>query len=165
MALRAAMTGHQVYSTLHTNSALGTIPRLLDLGLKPDIMAGNIIGMIAQRLIRKLCVHCRTPYTPSPAQLALLGMADTDTPTTLYDAAGCEHCDWQGYRGRISVMEIVRMNEALDDIVARHGTLRELVHEARKQGILSLADDALRRVLDGTTSLAEAARVVDLTSL
>jgi general secretion pathway protein E/type IV pilus assembly protein PilB len=168
---------------------LGAIPRLLDLGLKPDIMAGNLIGVIAQRLMRKLCPHCRTPYTPDAAQCHLLGLkvgpevgldiapdqglslSSDHAPSwqapptlpTLYEAKGCEACDWQGYRGRIAVMEIVRMNEELDDMIARHATLRELVQAARAQGMQSLADDALRRVLDGTTTLAEAARVVDLT--
>ncbi|RCS56568.1 GspE/PulE family protein [Parvibium lacunae] len=165
MALRAAMTGHQVYTTLHTNSALGAIPRLLDLGLKPDILAGNIIGVLAQRLVRKLCVHCRQPYQPSSAQLALLGVDATQPVPTLYEAVGCEHCEWQGYQGRVALMEIIRMNDALDELIARHATLRELTRMARQQGMHMLAEDAIRRVLDGTTALEEAARVVDLTSL
>jgi type II secretory ATPase GspE/PulE/Tfp pilus assembly ATPase PilB-like protein len=164
MALRAAMTGHQVYSTLHTNSALGTIPRLLDLGLTPEILAGNLIGVVAQRLIRKLCPHCKTPYQPDSALRGLLGIA-ADTTLTLYRAEGCEHCDYQGYRGRLALMEIIKVDSDIDSLIARRATYRELVDCARAKGIRSLTGDAVRRIVDGTTSFEEAVRVVDMTSL
>src|SRR5437762_10463541 len=89
MPFRAAMTGHQVYSTLHTNSAVGAIPRLLDIGIVPDVMAGNIIGIVAQRLVRKLCRTCRQPYEPEPRERRLLGMSASEQ-ATLYRAVGCE---------------------------------------------------------------------------
>lgn len=164
MALRAAMTGHQVYSTLHTNSALGTIPRLLDLGLTPEILAGNLIGVVAQRLVRKLCRHCKTPYEPDSALRGLLGIA-ADTTLTLYRAEGCEHCDYQGYRGRLALMEIIKVDSDIDSLIARRATYRELVDCARAKGIRSLTGDAVRRIVDGTTSFEEAVRVVDMTSL
>lgn len=164
MALRAAMTGHQVYSTLHTNSALGTIPRLLDLGLTPEILAGNLIGVVAQRLIRKLCPHCKTPYQPDSALRSLLGIA-ADATVTLYRAEGCEHCDYQGYRGRLALMEIIKVDSDIDSLIARRATYRELVDCARAKGIRSLTGDAVRRIVDGTTSFEEAVRVVDMTSL
>jgi type II secretory ATPase GspE/PulE/Tfp pilus assembly ATPase PilB-like protein len=164
MALRAAMTGHQVYSTLHTNSALGTIPRLLDLGLTPEILAGNLIGVVAQRLVRKLCQHCKTPYVPDSALRGLLGIA-ADTTLTLYRAEGCEHCDYQGYRGRLALMEIIKVDSDIDSLIARRATYRELVDCARAKGIRSLTGDAVRRIVDGTTSFEEAVRVVDMTSL
>ena len=164
MALRAAMTGHQVYSTLHTNSALGTIPRLLDLGLTPEILAGNLIGVVAQRLVRKLCQHCKTPYEPDSALRGLLGIA-ADTTLTLYRAEGCEHCDYQGYRGRLALMEIIKVDSDIDSLIARRATYRELVDCARAKGIRSLTGDAVRRIVDGTTSFEEAVRVVDMTSL
>ena len=164
MALRAAMTGHQVYSTLHTNSALGTIPRLLDLGLTPEILAGNLIGVVAQRLIRKLCPHCKTPYQPDSALRSLLGIA-ADATVTLYRAEGCEHCDYQGYRGRLALMEIIKVDSDLDILIASRATYRELVDCARAKGIRSLTGDAVRRIVDGTTSFEEAVRVVDMTSL
>src|SRR5262249_42600086 len=91
MAFRAAMSGHQVCSTLHTSSPLGATPGLMDLGVLPDIMAGNVIGVIAQRLVRKLCVHCRAPYPPDPATCKLLGV-DDDDGRPLYQAVGCERC-------------------------------------------------------------------------
>ncbi len=162
MAFRAAMTGHQVYSTLHTNSALGAIPRLLDIGIVPDILAGNIIGVIAQRLIRRLCKHCKQAYEGSPAECKILG-ARPDRPTTLYRAVGCDHCDYQGYRGRLAIMELLKLDGELDEMIARRVTARELLKAAVAKGFRTLADDGIRRVLDGSTSLDELVRVVDLT--
>ena len=163
MALRAAMTGHQVYSTLHTNSAIGAIPRLLDIGILPDIMAGNIIGIIAQRLVRRLCLHCKTPYQAEAHEARLLG-GGTDTPRpVIFRACGCERCDFQGYRGRLAIMELLRLNSDLDELIARRSTAREIRQLAERQGFVSLADDGLRRVLDGSTSIEELGRVVDLT--
>ena len=163
MAFRAAMTGHQVYSTLHTNSAFGSIPRLLDIGILPDILSGNVIGMVAQRLVRRLCPHCKQPYQPEPHELRLLGTAAGRQPPTVYRASGCDLCDFQGYRGRHAIMELVRMDGDLDELVARRATLREIRNAATAKGFRPLADDGLRRVLDGSTSLEEVARVVDLT--
>ena len=162
MALRAAMTGHQVYSTLHTNSAIGAIPRLLDIGILPDIMAGNIIGIIAQRLVRRLCLHCKTPYQAEAHEARLLGGADAPKPV-IFRPCGCERCDFQGYRGRLAIMELLRLNSDLDELIARRSTAREIRQLAERQGFVSLADDGLRRVLDGSTSIEELGRVVDLT--
>ena len=163
MAFRAAMTGHQVYSTLHTNSAIGVIPRLLDIGVLPDIMAGNIIGVVAQRLVRKLCPHCKKPYKPEAHETRLLGLADDAPPPTLYRASGCEHCEYQGYRGRQAIMELLRMDADLDELVARRATNREIKQAALAKGFRTLAEDGLRRVREGSTSLEEVGRVVDLT--
>jgi general secretion pathway protein E/type IV pilus assembly protein PilB len=162
MAFRAAMTGHQVYSTLHTNSALGTIPRLLDIGIVPDILAGNIIGVIAQRLIRRLCKHCKQPYEASAAECKILGVRP-DRAATLYRGVGCDQCDYQGYRGRMAIMELLKMDGELDEMIARRVTARELLKGAVAKGFRTLADDGIRRVLDGSTALDELARVVDLT--
>jgi type II secretory ATPase GspE/PulE/Tfp pilus assembly ATPase PilB-like protein len=164
MALRAAMTGHQVFSTLHTNSALGAMARLQDLGLNPEILAGNMIGVIGQRLVRRLCTHCKRPFQPNVAQARLLGL-DLDEPQSLFDAAGCEACEQQGYLGRIALMEVVRFDADLDELVARRATMRELRSLATQKGARTLAQDAIRRVLDGTTTLSEIARTIDLTSL
>lgn len=162
MALRAAMTGHQVYSTLHTNSAIGAIPRLLDIGVLPDIMSGNIIGIVAQRLVRRLCPHCKTPYQAEAHEARLLGGEDAPRPI-IFRPGGCERCEFQGYRGRLAIMEILRINADLDELIARRCTVREIRQMAQSQGFVSLADDGLRRVLDGSTSLEELGRVVDLT--
>ncbi len=163
MAFRAAMTGHQVYSTLHTNSALGVVPRLLDIGILPDIMAGNIIGVIGQRLVRKLCPHCRRARAPEDFELRLMGVSPERAPAAIFDPGGCTRCEFQGFRGRTAIMELLRMDADLDELVARRATQREIRNAARAKGFRTLAEDGIRRVLDGTTSLAELTRVVDMT--
>jgi type II secretory ATPase GspE/PulE/Tfp pilus assembly ATPase PilB-like protein len=162
MAFRAAMTGHQVYSTLHTNSAVGAVPRLLDIGIVPDILAGNIIGVVAQRLVRRLCKHCKQAYQASPSERSMTG-AKTDKAPTLYRSVGCDQCDYQGYRGRLAIMEILKMDAELDELIAHRATGREMHKAAVAKGFRTLADDGVRRVLDGSTSLEELMRVVDLT--
>ena len=163
MAFRAAMTGHQVFSTLHTNSAVGALPRLLDIGVLPDIMAGNIIGIVAQRLVRKLCPECKYAYYAGELELKLLGVDTTAKEVVLYQPAGCKACEQQGYKGRTTVMELLRINADLEELIARRCSTRELLNKALAGGFRPLADDACRRVLDGTTSLDEISRVVDLT--
>ena len=163
MAFRAAMTGHQVYSTLHSNSAIGAIPRLLDIGVLPDIMAGNIIGIVAQRLVRRLCDHCKAPYHAEPFEIQLLGATAEGPRPVLFRATGCERCDYQGYRGRLAIMELLRIDRGIDELIARRATAHEVRSRALAQGFVTLADDGLRRVLAGVTSLEELGRVVDLT--
>jgi type II secretory ATPase GspE/PulE/Tfp pilus assembly ATPase PilB-like protein len=162
MAFRAAMTGHQVYSTLHTNSSIGAVPRLMDLGVLPDIMAGNIIGVVAQRLLRKLCPHCKSPYTPDAATRRLLAMAAEDS-RPIYQSVGCARCDNIGYRGRVAVMELFKLDPEIDELIARRATGREIKSHATGKGFRTLADDAVSRVMSGQTSLEEISRVVDLT--
>src|SRR5512134_2723020 len=162
MAFRAAMTGHQVFTTLHTNSALGAIPRLLDIGIVPDVMSGNIIGVVAQRLVRRLCRTCRQSYEPDARERRVLSMTPAE-PATLYRAVGCEQCDYQGYRGRQSILEILKIDGGLDELIARRATAREILTAARAKGFKTLADDGVRMVRAGLTSLDELMRVVDLT--
>lgn len=163
MAFRAAMTGHQVFSTLHTNSAVGVIPRLLDIGVLPDIVAGNIIGIVAQRLVRRLCSQCKSPYQAGELERKLLGVAPDQQDVIIYRAAGCKECEQQGYRGRTTVVELLRINADLEESIAKRLSTRELLNKALASGFEPLANDACRRVLDGTTSLDEIGRVVDLT--
>ncbi len=162
MAFRAAMTGHQVFSTLHTNSALGVVPRLLDIGVLPDVMAGNIIGILAQRLVRKLCVHCKTSYQPSDLEQKILGVGQ-HTDILLHRADGCEHCEGRGFSGRTALMEVLRIDSDLDEAIAHRATKRELNDIAVKNGFSSLAEDGIRKICAGITSIDEVSRVVDLT--
>ncbi len=159
MALRAAMTGHQVFTTLHTNSALGAIPRLTDIGVKPEIMAGNIIGIVGQRLLRTLCKYCKTPRPADEFEQLILGV---DDQVDVYDPVGCEKCRG-GFKGRVSVMEILKMDAELDELVASRATTRELLKVALANGFKTMADDGIRRVLLGETTIEELSRVVDLT--
>ena len=163
MAFRAAMTGHQVYSTLHTNSAIGAIPRLLDLGVLPDIMAGNIIGVIAQRLVRRLCTRCKNPTAADATTLQLLRHDKNAPAPMVYSAMGCSFCNDTGYKGRMAIMEILKMDADIDELVSRRGSGREMRKLAEDKGFRSLAEDGVRRVLSGETSLDEISRVVDLT--
>ena len=189
MTFRAAMTGHQVYSTLHTNSAIGAIPRLLDIGVAPGVLAGNIIGIVAQRLVRRLCPECREPVPSPTGPLAAAGGRaqaaggdlpagsggipgggggnrtgeGLDTGRPPFRPVGCPRCDHQGYRGRIALTEVLRFDAALDALVARRAPAHELLEAAQAQGFVTLARDAMRRVADGSSTLEEVSRVVDLT--
>ena len=163
MAFRAAMTGHQVYTTLHTNSAIGALPRLRDIGVIPEIMAGNIIGVVAQRLIRKLCKFCKVAYTPSEIDLRMLANNKGAVPEKIYKAKGCTSCDNSGYKGRMALLEILKMNSDLDDLLAHGATTKEIKEAAYKQGFFTLADDGIRHIINGITSIQEVARVADLT--
>jgi type II secretory ATPase GspE/PulE/Tfp pilus assembly ATPase PilB-like protein len=163
MAFRAAMTGHQVYSTLHTNSAIGALPRLRDIGIIPEIMAGNIIGVIAQRLVRKLCKFCKSAYAPNEDDLRMLSNHLGIKPQKIYKAKGCTSCDNTGYTGRLALLEILKMNSDLDDLLAHGATTKEIKEAAYQQGFFTLADDGVRHIIEGITSIKEVARVADLT--
>ena len=163
MAFRAAMTGHQVLSTLHTNSAIGKFPRLLDIGVLPDIMTGNIIGVISQRLIRLLCDQCKVEKEPDEIESKLLDIEVDSQKHIIYDAKGCAHCENTGYKGRVAIIEALRINTELDEKIAKRATLGELKATAKTTGYMTLADDAVRCVLEGKSSLTEVSRVIDLT--
>ena len=165
MAFRAAMTGHQVYTTLHTNSAVGAVPRLLDLGVLPDIMAGNIIGVIAQRLVRLLCIHCRQPVVIDDATTRLLQREGQPAPRHIWRAVGCRECAGQGYRGRRAIMELLKVDPDIDELIARRATTREIRQLAMAKGFEPLVEQGLRLVRDGLSSLSEVSRVVDLTDM
>jgi type II secretory ATPase GspE/PulE/Tfp pilus assembly ATPase PilB-like protein len=163
MALKAAMTGHQVYTTLHTNDSFGALPRLFDLGLKPGMVAGAIIAVFAQRLVRKLCAHCKRPHTPDAEECKLLGV-DTANPPSLFKAkeGGCDACAGQGYKGRTAIVEILSFDEELDDMVANNATKAQIKAKAIEKGFKSLKDDGILKVLDGITTLKALADVVDV---
>lgn len=163
MALKAAMTGHQVYTTLHTNDSFGAIPRLVDLGLKPGMIAGAVIAVFAQRLVRKLCPECRQEFAPDPEQCKILGI-EADDPRTIFKArqGGCNACSGQGYKGRVAIAEILLMDEDLDEIVARGGTKVELKRAAQQKGFKNMRDDGILKVLDGITSIEEVAAAVHI---
>jgi len=163
MAFRAAMTGHQVFSTLHTNSALGAFPRLADIGIVPDIMAGNIIGVVAQRLVRVLCPHCKEAYEPDDMERKILRLQPAAKPQ-IYRAKGCKQCGMNGFRGRMAIMELLRIDSDMDALISRRAHLDELQKTAIDKGFVTLAEDGVRRILEGYTSVSEVMRVIDLTS-
>lgn len=163
MALKAAMTGHQVYTTLHTNDSFGAIPRLLDLSLKPGMVAGAIVAVFAQRLVRRLCTECKVPHEATAEECVLLGV-DPATKPTIYDAkqGGCKACGGQGYKGRVAVAEILTFDEDMDEIIARSGTKAEIKAAAVEKGFKSMKDDGMLKILDGMTSIEALSKVVDV---
>jgi general secretion pathway protein E/type IV pilus assembly protein PilB len=163
MAFRAAMTGHQVFTTLHTNSALGVFPRLSDIGILPDIMAGNIIGVVAQRLVRVLCPHCKQSHELNDVDRKILRLKPSDKPK-IFKPKGCKQCNQTGYRGRMAIIELLRIDSDMDSLISRRAHLDELQKMAMDKGFVTLAEDGVRRIIEGYTSLAEVMRVIDLTS-
>ncbi|HBH27047.1 MAG TPA: type II secretion system protein E [Rhodospirillaceae bacterium] len=164
MALKAAMTGHQVYTTLHTNDSFGAIPRLLDLGLKPGMIAGAIIAVFAQRLTRRLCPECKEAYTPTEEECVQYLDVDPANPPTIYRArkGGCPACNGKGYKGRVAVAEILTLDEDMDEILAEGASKAALKALAYKKGFKDLRHDGILKVLEGITSLEALARVVDI---
>ncbi len=163
MALKAAMTGHQVFTSLHTNDSFGAIPRLLDLGMKPGMLAGAVIAVFAQRLARRLCGSCKIEYTPSAEECEIIGI-DSGAPQNIFKSNpdGCDACAGKGYKGRVAVVEILLFDEELDEIVARNESKAELKTAAVKKGFKSMRDDGILKVLEGVTDIEALARVVDL---
>src|SRR5205807_10068715 len=134
----------------------------LDIGIVPDILAGNIIGILAQRLVRRLCRTCRQSYDPDARERQLIGVTSAES-AALYRPVGRELCDYQAFRGRQSILESLKVDGALDEMVARRATAREILAAARAQGLKTHAADGARLVRQGATSLEELMRVVDLT--
>ncbi len=164
MALKAAMTGHQVYTSLHTNDSFGAIPRLLDLGLKPGMIAGAIIAVFAQRLARRLCSSCKVEHTPTPEECEIMKIDPADPPQVFqHKEGGCDLCNGTGYKGRVAVVEILLFDEDLDQLLARNESKAELKELAIKKGFKNMKDDGILKVLEGTTDLAALSKVVDLT--
>ena len=162
MALRAALTGPQVYTTLQTNDAAGCIPRLIDLGLKPSLMAGNIVGIIAQRLVRKLC-DCKEMKPATEEECRMLKV-DPANPPMIGHPKGCDNCRKTGYRGRIAASEILPFNDEVDELVLNEAPLSQVKKAAEKAGFHPMIDDATIKVLNGVTSMAAAMKVVDFTA-
>lgn len=161
MALRAAMTGHQVYSTLHCNDALGAIPRLIDLGLNPSLLAGNLSGLVAQRLVRKLCPICKRPRQVRKEERSLLRV-DTDQHLFIAEAAGCPQCEHTGHKGRTVITEALPISTEIDDLISASATRPALIKEARQEDFITIQEDGIQRVLDQQISLQELMRAVDL---
>ncbi|MCL2645069.1 MAG: Flp pilus assembly complex ATPase component TadA, partial [Betaproteobacteria bacterium] len=163
MAIRAAMTGHRVFATLHTNSAIGSIARLLDLGIRPALLADNLRGVVAQRLVRRLCPDCCHLAPATAMECLRLGLPDEGSGDGLIlaHAGACPNCAGRGYRGRLPVFEVFNMDGQLDDLIATGASPAEIAHTARAQeGHLSLSDDGRRKVLEGSTSPEELFRVL-----
>ena len=156
IAVQASLTGHLVLATLHTNDAPGAVTRLADMGIEPYLLASTLNGVLAQRLVRKLCAECKAPYEPDAAARAIFGNA---SPERLYRAVGCGACNFSGYKGRTGIYELLTADDALRHLV--HDTAEETAIRAHAvaRGMVRLRDDGLRWVREGITSLDEVLRV------
>ena len=171
IGVQSALTGHLVFSTLHTNDSASAITRLIDIGVEPFLISSSVLAVIAQRLVRVLCDECKEPYQPDEETLRQLrqikineGLGDADLPggddpVTIYRATGCPKCFHSGYRGRIGIYEIMVMNETLQNMVLKTLDSHQIKREAARQGMTSLYDDGIQKVLDGTTTIEEVLRV------
>jgi general secretion pathway protein E len=158
IAVQASLTGHLVLSTLHTNSAVGAVTRLRDMGVEPFLLASSLIGLMAQRLVRLLCADCKQPYTADASECRLLGLDAGTKPPTLFHAAGCERCRKTGYRGRTGIHEVDEVDETLRRMIHDNASEQEMESYAR-QFSASIRADGQRKVLAGLTTLEEILRV------
>lgn len=157
IAVQASLTGHMVLSTLHTNTAVGAITRLRDMGVEPFLLSSSLIGVLAQRLVRILCKDCRTPYQPDAAECNLLGIPN-ENPPTLYLPKGCDKCNHSGYEGRTGIYELIEVDDELKSLIHDGSGEHELEQHVRKTSP-SIRADGVRRILAGETSLEEVLRV------
>ncbi|OGI62112.1 hypothetical protein A2643_00275 [Candidatus Nomurabacteria bacterium RIFCSPHIGHO2_01_FULL_39_220] len=178
IAVQSALTGHIVFSTLHTNNAAGVIPRLIDLGVNPKILVSALSLSIAQRLVRKLCEFCKKENEPTEEENKTIKLVldsirqegknfanykiNPDAPIKLFSPVGCEKCNKIGYKGRVGIFEAIKTNEAIEKIIPENPSEHEIKKVASNQGILSMRQDGIVKILNGITSLAEVQSVVDL---
>lgn len=158
IAVQASITGHLVVSTLHTNNAAGTLNRMADMGVERYLIADSVVGVIAQRLVRKLCPHCRKKRLATEEEKRLLKQ-DTYKEMEIYEPTGCDLCNHTGYFGRTGVFEIMEVNEEIRDLIAEGGSSEELENAARRAGMCTLHDNGIRYVLEGITSIEEMLKV------
>jgi general secretion pathway protein E len=160
IAVQASLTGHLVLSTLHTNSALGALTRLHDMGVESFLLSSSIVGLVAQRLVRKLCEQCKAPHPLRADERELMGIQGT-RKVTVYEPKGCEHCNHIGYRGRTGIYEVISMDETLRSMIHRNEDIR-LIENTLRPRVPSIRQDGFQRVLAGDTSLAEILRVTTI---
>src|SRR4051794_9681609 len=159
IAVQASLTGHLVFSTLHTNDAPSAIARMLDLGLEPFLVTATLEGIVAQRLVRKICLSCKDVYTPTEEQLMELELRVEDVVgKTFYYGKGCDACNNTGYRGRMGLYEIMTLDDDMKDLIVQHASTQVLRLEARKRGMRTLRQAGLMSIYDGITSIEEVVR-------
>jgi general secretion pathway protein E len=161
IAIHAALTGHLVFSTLHTNDAASAITRLTDMGIEPFLASSAVQAIVAQRLVRLLCPHCKESYEPEEAQWAELGLSK-EGPAPIFREKGCEKCLETGYRGRTGIYEFLQMTDTIKGLVLKTSDANQINKAARKEGMVSLRDDGIHKVLEGRTTISEVLRVTQV---
>ncbi len=157
IAAQAALTGHLVFSTLHTNTACGAISRLIDMGIQPFLIASSVVGILAQRLVRKICEKCKKPVQIPPGMLQELGIADDKTQ--FYEGAGCDSCQQMKYAGRTTIHELVTITDEVRELIVQRASLDDIVKMAKKQGMKALRESGIEKARRGITSLEEVIKV------
>ncbi len=160
IAIQAALTGHLVFSTLHTNDAPSALTRLMDIGVKPFLVSSSVQAVMAQRLIRVLCPACKEPYEPEETELRAVGLSRDDLEgKKVYQAVGCSECDGDGFSGRTAVFELMEMNSTIREMTFNQEDTRKITEQARLSGMTTLLEDGVRKVLDGQSTFQEVLRV------
>jgi general secretion pathway protein E len=159
VAVQSSLTGHRVFSTLHTNDAVGSINRLVDMGVEPYLVASSLLGAMAQRLVRRLCPDCKGRHAPDEGERRILELPDDDHHTCIYKPVGCSGCDGTGYRGRTGLFELMTVNEDLRQFIHEGRGETALRHAAKANGMQTLRESGIQKVLEGVTSLEEVLRV------
>jgi type IV pilus assembly protein PilB len=158
IAVQASITGHLVVSTLHTNSTAGTIGRIIDMGIEPYLLGDSLVGIIAQRLVKRLCPECKKQKKADEFEKKLLG-ASEEEEVIVYEPCGCQACGNSGYRGRIGIYEIMTITKTIKKLIAANASAEELTKAAEKEGMSSLRNSAAKYVREGITSVAEMMKV------
>ncbi len=163
LAIQAALTGHQVFSTLHTNTAAGALPRLLDMGSEPFLLASSVNAILGQRVVRKICDHCRVSFDPPPEVVEnihqVLGNLQPKGPVKLYKGQGCQQCNSVGYAGRMGIFEVLVVSDKIAKQILERATAQEIENSARAEGMITMKQDGYLKVLAGITTLEEVLRV------
>lgn len=156
MAVEASLTGHFVFSTLHTNDAAGTVTRLIDMGVEPFLITSALQGVVAQRLIRRVCPKCKTPFIPTDEDLSLLGLERVDIgDNKFYYGKGCQNCNNTGYKGRKALTELLVMTPKINDLVLASSPTVVIRDKARELGMVTMREDGVQSVINGETTMEE----------
>lgn len=160
LAITAALTGHFVFSSMHTNEAAGAFPRLLDMGIEPFLVASSIRGVIAQRLVRRVCLKCREAYEAPQVELEQLGIKNVEGPLTFYKANGCISCAHTGYSGRINVHELLEVDDDVRELIMNNADSAQIRKAAQRRGMLTMREEGVRKVVNGITTVQELTRIL-----
>ncbi len=161
IAIQASLTGHLVFSTLHTNDAASAITRLVDMGVEPFLVASSLVAVLAQRLVRVLCIHCRVPYDATREELLEIGVRPPERPVRVYRPEGCAACNYTGYRGRVGIFELMLIDDDIRSHVSQNTDAKTIKQQAVRKGMHTLRSDGARRALQGVTSVAEVLRATE----
>ncbi len=157
ISIRAALTGHLVLTTLHTNNAVGSIPRLIDMGIEPFLLSSSLVGVISQRLVRKICPKCKVEYQAAEDEKKILGIPEEEN-ITIYKGEGCKACMNSGYKGRIGVFEVLEVSKEIRKLIDDQASGDEIQEMALSQGFHTIFEDGKQKVLDGVTTVSELLR-------